>query len=153
MGYLQDKFSRAPQEPLKRSVFDRTSSHKTTFNAGDLVPFFIDEVLPGDTFKMDMSAILRSTSLIRPVMDNAYLDLYAFYVPNRLLWSSWKEFQGENPSAAWAETSDLNIPTMSVSYSTARGTLPDYFGIPVSNLAPNSPLNVSRLPFNAYALI
>ena len=81
---------------IQRSRFDRSSTHKTTFNTGKLVPIYVDEVLPGDTFEMTTSAVVRMTTPVFPVMDNAYMDIYLFFVPNRLLWDPLREFSGEN---------------------------------------------------------
>ena len=90
------KFSEVPKANIERSVFDRTHTHKTMFNADYLIPFYIDEVLPGDTFNVDATMFIRMTSpLTVPVMDNMYLDTFFFYVPNRLLWTNWQKFMGE----------------------------------------------------------
>lgn len=135
---------------VQRSVFDRSSSVKTTFNVGELVPFYIDEVLPGDTFSVDRSIVARLQTLITPPMDNLYLDTYFFYVPNRLVWEHWKQFCGENTESPWIPQTEYEIPQItSPTGGWSTGTLADYFGIPtgVGNLS------VSALPFRAYALI
>ncbi len=135
---------------VQRSVFDRSSSVKTTFNVGELVPFYIDEVLPGDTFSIDRSIVARLQTLITPPMDNLYLDTYFFYVPNRLVWEHWKQFCGENTESPWIPQTEYEIPQItSPEGGWNTGTLADYFGIPtgVSNLS------VSALPFRAYCLI
>ena len=135
---------------VQRSVFDRSSSVKTTFNVGELVPFYIDEVLPGDTFSIDRSIVARLQTLITPPMDNLYLDTYFFYVPNRLVWEHWKQFCGENTDSPWIPQTEYEIPQIiAPEGGWSTGTLADYFGIPtgVSNLS------VSALPFRAYALI
>ena len=75
-------FSMAPQMEGERSTFNRSSSHKTTFNVGDIIPFYVDEVLPGDTFQVNTSKVVRLPSLITPVMDDIFLDSYYFFVPN-----------------------------------------------------------------------
>ena len=79
---------------MSRSRFDRPFSHKTTFNVGQIIPFYVDEVLPGDTFDVETSRVVRMQSLITPVMDNIYLDMYYFFVPNSIVWAHWKEFMG-----------------------------------------------------------
>ncbi len=136
---------------LSRSTFDRSSSVKTSFNAGDIVPFFLEEVLPGDTFNVKSSKVVRMQTLLTPMMDNVYLDTYYFFVPNRLVWKHWKEFNGENTESAWIPETTYEVPQITSPANTgwAVGTIADYFGIPTG--VPN--LSVSALPFRAYALI
>lgn len=158
------RFAQAPQVDIQRSTFDRSSGHKTTFNAGKLVPIYVDEVLPGDTFEMSTSAIIRGSTPIFPVMDNANLDIYYFFVPNRLVWDHWKEFNGENTTSKWEQTVEYSIPQMAPPLSTEtitagweKGTLADYMGIP-TQVGPgasqtNPQYTVNHLPFRAYCLI
>jgi hypothetical protein len=158
------RFAQAPQVDIQRSTFDRSSGHKTTFNAGKLVPIYVDEVLPGDTFEMKTSAIIRGSTPIFPVMDNANLDIYFFYVPNRLVWNHWKEFNGENTTSKWEQTMEYSIPQMapplannSTPAGWEKGTLADYMGIP-TQVGPgasqaNPQYTVNHLPFRAYCLI
>lgn len=136
---------------IRRSTFDRSHSLKTSFNVGDIVPFFIDEVLPGDTFNVDTSKVVRLQTLLTPVMDNIYLDTYFFFVPNRLTWSHWKQFNGENTESAWIPQTEYEIPqiTAPASGGWSVGTIADYLGVPTG--VPN--LSVSALPFRAYALV
>ncbi len=136
---------------ISRSIFDRSSSLKTSFNVGDLVPFYVDEVLPGDTFDISTSKVIRMQTLITPVMDNLYLDTYYFFVPNRLVWSHWKEFNGENTESAWLPQTEYEIPQVIAPASTGwtAGTIADYMGIPTGVAG----LSVNALPFRAYALI
>ncbi len=136
---------------LSRSTFDRSASVKTSFNAGDIVPFFLEEVLPGDTFNVKSSKVVRMQTLLTPMMDNVYLDTYYFFVPNRLVWKHWKEFNGENTESAWIPATTYEVPQITSPADTgwAVGTIADYFGIPTG--IPN--LSVSALPFRAYALI
>ena len=89
-------FNKIPQTHISRSRFKRDQNVKFTFDAGKLIPFYVDEVLPGDTFSVDTAGLVRMTTPIFPVMDNAYLDVYYFFVPNRIVWEHWKEFMGEN---------------------------------------------------------
>ena len=157
------RFAQAPQVDIQRSTFDRSSGHKTTFNAGKLVPIYVDEVLPGDTFEMKTSAIIRGSTPIFPVMDNANLDIYFFFVPNRLVWDHWKEFNGENTTSKWEQTVEYSIPQMAPPLTNGsvvgweKGTLADYMGIPtlvgpgVSQTNPE--YSVNHLPFRAYCLI
>ena len=86
---------------IRRSTFERNSSVKLTANVGQVIPFYVDEVLPGDTFSVDTSKVIRLQTLITPIMDNIYLDTYWFFVPNRLVWEHWREFCGENTQSAW----------------------------------------------------
>lgn len=144
------RFDLAPQVESPRSRFRRRSQLKTSFNVGDLVPIYLDEVLPGDTFEMKTSKVLRLQTLQTPVMDNMYLDLYYFFVPNRLVWSHWKELMGENSDSAWIPQVQYSVPQItSPSGGWTSGTIADYFGIPtgVSNLS------VNALPIRAYSLI
>ena len=136
---------------LSRSTFDRSSSVKTSFNAGDIVPFFLEEVLPGDTFNVKTSKVVRMQTLLTPVMDNVYLDTYYFFVPNRLVWKHWKEFNGENTESAWVPQTQYEVPQITSPANTgwAVGTIADYLGVPTG--VPN--LSVNALPFRAYALI
>lgn len=135
-----------------RSRFDRSSSVKTSFNVGDLVPFYLDEVLPGDTFDVETSFVTRLQTLITPPMDDLFLDMYYFFVPSRLCWTHWKEFMGESTSS-WTSDVEYQVPQLTFSKSdktVLQKSLLDYFGVPVN---PNGVLSVSRLPINAYNLI
>lgn len=146
----ESHFATLPKVDISRSTFDRSASLKTSFNVGQIVPFFIDEVLPGDTFDIKTSKVVRMPSLITPIMDNIYLDTYYFFVPNRLVWSHWKEFNGENTESAWIPKTEYEIPQLTApSGGWNVGTIADYFGIPTGV----SGLSVSALPFRAYALI
>lgn len=143
-----------PSVSIGRSVFDRSSRHLTTFNAGKCVPIYLDEVLPGDTVKMDLSLLVRMTTSIAPTMDNAYLDYQFFFVPNRLLWNHWKEFMGENNESAWAPTTVYRVPGFSLTEDIffSEGGVVDHFGIDPHYTA-DSVLSISALPFRAYRLI
>lgn len=147
---------------IQRSTFHRNSSVKTSFNVGNIIPFYIDEVLPGDTFKINTSKVVRMQTLITPVMDNIYLDTYYFFVPNRLVWEHWKNFNGENTTSAWIPQTEYEVPQLTAPPVIAPvgddpghpggwdvGTIADYFGIPTG--VPG--LSVNALPFRAYALI
>lgn len=145
-------FSKNPQVNIQRSRFDRSSSVKLSFNFSDLVPFFVDEVLPGDTFTIDTSKLVRMQTLVTPVMDNMYLDTYYFFVPNRLVWDHWQNFCGENTDSAWAPQTEYQIPTLPLQQDHTIGTIADYMGIPINGqTAPAT--SVNALPFRAYALI
>ena len=143
-------FSRLPRADISRSTFDRSHSVKLSFNVGDVIPFYCDEVLPGDSFHIRTSKVVRMQSLMTPIMDNIYLDTYYFFVPNRLVWEHWRQFNGENTESAWLPTTEYQVPQItSPEGGWNVGTLADYFGIPtgVSNLS------VNALPFRAYSLI
>lgn len=145
-------FSKNPQVNIQRSRFDRSSSVKLSFNVGDLIPFYVDEVLPGDTFSIDTSKLVRMQTLITPVMDNIYLDTYYFFVPNRLVWDHWQNFCGENTDSAWVPEVEYNIPTLILRKDHTIGTIADYMGVPMNGgSAPT--IHVNALPFRAYALI
>ena len=152
---VESHFSKLPAAEIQRSVFDRSSDHKTSFNVGDLIPFYVDEVLPGDTFDVTTSKVVRSQTLLTPIMDNLYLDTYYFFVPNRLVWKHWKEFCGENTAGAWAPTVEYTIPSVaSPSGGFESGTIADYMGLPVGvEWSASAELSPSALPFRAYALI
>ena len=135
---------------MSRSRFNRSSSYKTTFNVGDLIPFYVDEVLPGDTFSVDTSRVVRMQTLLTPMMDNVYLDTYYFFVPNRLVWSHWRELMGENSQSAWIPQVEYSVPQVRAPEGGWNvGTIADYMGIPTGIAG----LSVSALPFRAYALI
>lgn len=136
---------------MSRSRFDRSSSYKTTFNVGQLIPFYVDEVLPGDTFSIDTSKVVRFQTLLTPIMDNIYLDTYFFFVPNRIVWTHWRELMGENTQSAWLPEVEYSVPQVTAPASTGWevGTIADYMGIPTGVAG----LSVNALPFRAYALI
>lgn len=124
-------FSQAPQASIPRSQFKRDHSYKTTFDAGYLVPIFVDEALPGDTFNVNMSLFARLATPLDPVMDNMYLDSFFFAVPNRLVWDNWQKFCGEqtDPGDSIAFTVPQMVSTAVTGYTS--GSLHDYFGLPV----------------------
>lgn len=135
---------------LPRSTFDRPSSVKTTFNAGEIIPFYVDPVLPGDTFSIKTSKVVRMQTLLTPIMDNIYLDTYWFYVPSRLVWEHWKEMNGENTQSPWIQQVEYNEPQITAPTGGWNvGTIADYMGLPVGV----ENISVSALPFRAYALI
>lgn len=143
------QFSQVPRAEIPRSSFDRSHGWKGTFDAGYLVPVFLDEALPGDTFNLRMSAFGRMATPVFPVMDNLYVDSFFFAVPKRLLWSNWERFNGaqDNP----ADSTDYVVPTMTSTASTGylEASLHDYFGLPVG--IPD--LEHSSLFHRAYNLI
>lgn len=144
------RFSHLPGVEIQRSKFHRPHSHKTTFDAGKLIPIFCDEVLPGDTYTLDMSSLVRMSTPVFPVMDNAFLDVMFFYCPNRLLWNHWKEFNGENSQGYWTQQVEYSVPKLAApDGGWDTGSLADYFGIPIG--VPG--ISVNALPFRCYTLI
>lgn len=120
-------FSKAPQANIPRSSFDRSHGVKTTFDAGQLVPIFVDEAYPGDTFNVRLHAFARMATPIHPVMDNLFMETFFFAVPIRQVWDNFRKFMGEQDNPT--DSVDFTVPT--VNQSTAgSNTLTDYFGIP-----------------------
>ena len=140
---MQHQFSRVPSVEIPRSSFDRSCGYKTTFNNGDLIPFFLDEALPGDTFNCRVTALARVATLLSPVMDNMYLDTFFFAVPYRLVWNNWKKFHGEQDDPG--DSISFVPPTLTTTAVTgeAVGTIFDYMGIPTE---------IPDLEFNSFHL-
>lgn len=135
---------------IPRSKFDRPSSILFSGNVGDIIPFYVDEVLPGDTFQIKTSKLVRLQTLVAPIMSNLYLDTYYFFVPNRLTWNHWKQFNGENTDSKWIPQATYSIPQLSPPEGGWQiGTIADYMGIPTGCTG----FTVNALPFRAYALI
>lgn len=144
-------WSQKPMLYHSRSKFDLSHHHKTMFDEGQLIPFYVQEVYPGDTFKCKTTNVIRTTApFLRPVMDNLFLDMFYFFVPNRLTYDKWQEVMGENKTNYWAPETYAEVPLCSTE-SNGVGTIADYFGIPVTGSRTYQ--NVSTLPFRAYALI
>lgn len=146
---MKHNFSQIPRAEIPRSVFDRSHGYKTTFDAGYLVPFFVDEALPGDTFNARTSLFARLATPLKPFMDNLFLETFYFAVPKRLVWENWQKFMGEkeNPD----DTTEYEIPQIESFDPTGweQGSIGDYFGIPTD--IPN--LSTTALPFRSYNLI
>lgn len=147
----ESHFANTPTISIDRSKFDRSFDHKTTFNTGDLIPIFCDgTIMPGDTVKMRMSEVVRMMTPIAPVMDNANLDIYWFFVPYRLIWEHFKAFFGENETAPWIQNVEYEIPQIvAPENGWTKGSLADYMGYPTKV----GGYKASALPFRAYALI
>lgn len=146
----EQHYSQVPHANVPRARFKRDYSLLTTMNEGDLVPIYCDEVLPADTAKIDLNALMRMSTPLYPVMDNCYCDFYFFFIPSRLLWEHFENLMGQNDSTFWAEPVEYTTPkTTAPEGGWNVGTLADYFGIPtgVANLQVNS------LPFRAYAKV
>ena len=150
-------FNVMPSVSISRSRFARKSQHKTSFNLGKIIPIYCDEVLPGDTRSLDMAALVRMTNPIAPIMDNIFLDIYAFFVPMRLTWDHWKDFMGENRESAGIPTRQYTIPVVAIGQGedVDNGSYADYMGLPVGQGAGDilSSNNISALPFRGLALI
>lgn len=129
---MQHRFSAVPAVQIERSAFDRSHSHKTMFDPDYLIPFYIDEVLPGDTFHMDTTNFIRMSSpLTLPIMDNMYLDTFYFFVPERLLWKNFQKFMGaqDNPADSVSFTKPQIVAPGAGGWTV--GSLSDYFGLPI----------------------
>lgn len=159
-------FNNVPQTHVSRTRFKRDQNILTTFDSGKLIPFYVDEVLPGDTFSIDTAAIIRMTTPKYPVMDDAYIDFYYFYCPNRIIWDDFKEFMGEATNEAWTPTKTYEVPTIEIRASNdvpddsykgpKEGSILDYMGIPThindTGKATNA-VRVNALPVRAYVKI
>ncbi|QCQ85076.1 major capsid protein [Blackfly microvirus SF02] len=145
---MKHDFSKVPSADIPRSSFDRSHGFKTTFDAGYLVPCFVEEVLPGDTLNLKMTAFGRLSTPLKPVMDNLFIDSFFFFVPNRLLWNNWQKFNGEQDNPG--DSISFLIPQVVMPVGGAVvGSLSDYFGIPTQVAG----LSVSALWHRAYNLI
>lgn len=129
-------FNQIPKMKASRTRFNRDQTILTTFDSGKLIPFYVDEVLPGDTFNVNTSAIIRMTTPKYPVMDDAFIDFYYFYCPNRILWDDFKYFMGEVESTPWLPTKTYKVPEIEIKTTEGglakpvEGTILDYMGIP-----------------------
>lgn len=147
------QFAMIPKAEIPRSSFAIQKTHKTTFDAGYLVPIYVDEVLPGDTFNLKMTAFARLATPITPVMDNLHLDSFFFFVPNRLVWNNWVKFMGEqvNPGDSISYTVPQQV---SPTGGYAVGSLQDYMGLPtVGQVGAGNTVSHSALFTRAYNLI
>lgn len=146
---VQHLFSQVPTAQIPRSKFNRSHGLKTTFDSGYLVPIFVDEVLPGDTFTMDCTLFSRVSTLISPIMDNLYLDTFWFFVPERLVFEHFQAMCGEQDNPT--DSTDYLFPTITspAGKGFEVGSLADYFGLPTG--VPN--LEVRAEPFRCYNLI
>lgn len=143
-------FSQIPQANIPRSTFKRDYDYKTTFDSGYLIPFLVDEVLPGDTFKMKASLFTRLSTPIVPIMDNMYLETFLFFVPCRLVWDNWEKFNGEQRNPG--DSTDFLIPKLANNNGFEVQSIFDYCGIPTGiPITDYNPINA--LPFRAMNLI
>lgn len=146
-------FAMIPRANIPRSSFRMQTQHKTTINASLLYPVYLQEILPGDSFNVNMTAFVRLATPLYPLMDNLDLESFFFFVPCRLIWKHWFEFMGQE-----------DTPGASISYSIpqivspasgfAQFSIYDYFGLPcVGQTAGGNTISVSALPLRAYTLI
>lgn len=152
-------FNQVPNLEITRSRFKRDQDIKLTFDAGQLIPFYVDEVLPGDTFSIDNVGLVRMSTPVFPVMDNCYLDYYYFFCPNRILWEHWKEFMGEVTDEPWVQQTEYTVPQLKIKAGTAENKFPmensilDYMGVPTKIIGETGELDVNALPIRAYVKI
>lgn len=147
------QFAMVPKPDIPRSSFTVQKTHKTTFDAGYLIPIYLDEVLPGDTHSLRMTAFTRLATPLYPTMDNLHLDTFFFFVPNRLVWDNWQKFMGEQIDPG--DSIDYTIPQMvSPANGYAIGSLQDYMGLPtVGQVTATKTVSHSALYTRAYNLI
>lgn len=151
-------FNQIPEMKASRTRFNRDQIILTTFDSGKLIPFYVDEVLPGDTFQVDTSAIIRMTTPKYPVMDDAFIDFYYFYVPNRIVWDDFKKFMGEAEETAWMPSKEYKVPKLIFKTGTQKqpfeGSILDYMGVPTKIIDPTSNnTEINALPIRAYVKI
>ncbi|QXP08489.1 MAG: major capsid protein [Arizlama microvirus] len=152
-SHMKHEFSQIPSVEMPRSSFNRSHGYKTTFDAGYLVPFYVDEALPGDTFNLKAALFGRLATPIAPIMDNMKLSVFYFFVPNRLVWTNFQKFMGEreDPVPDYDNDTDYLVPLIESPAVTgwAVGTLSDYFALPTGVAG----LKVNALWHRAYNLI
>lgn len=145
----QSHFAMIPQANIRRSVFDRSHVYKTTFNEGQLIPYFVDEVIPGDTFTLNPVEFCRLATPVVPFMDNIYIESFFFFVPSRLVYDKWVNLCGEQENPE--DSTDYLVPTVSLT-GDMTNKLPDYMGIACASGTFND-VSVNCLPFRSYWLI
>lgn len=156
----EQRFSEIPNVEKPRSIFDRSFTHKTSYDSARLIPVAVDEVLPGDTWQIDFSHVTRMTTPIAPVMDNCWLDVFAFFCPTRLLWKHWKEFWGENNTTYWEQPTKYVTPKLNFYGGTnmdngvKAGSLLNYLGFPIGyKETTNRNSKYTSLPLRGYVKI
>ena len=153
-------FNQVPETHVSRTRFNRDQNILTTFDAGKLIPFYVDEVLPGDTFSVDTAAIIRMTTPKYPVFDDAFIDFYYFFCPNRILWDNFKRFMGEADDNPWMPTKTYKVPKILISGDSteksypAEQTILDYMGVPTKAVkGTDKKIEINALPIRAYVKI
>lgn len=151
----ESHFSKIPQMKASRTRFNRDQTILTTFDAGKLIPFYVDEVLPGDTFSVDTAAIIRMSTPKYPVMDDSFIDFYYFYCPNRILWDNFKHFMGEVEETPWMPAKTYAVPQIKINGNKTfpmpnEKSILDYMGVPTKV---EKPFSINALPIRAYVKI
>lgn len=148
-------FNQIPQMKASRTRFNRDQTILTTFDAGKLIPFYVDEVLPGDTFNVNTAAIVRMTTPKYPVMDDSFIDFYYFYCPDRILWENFKHFMGEVEETPWMPTKTYAVPQIKINGTNEKPapdekSILDYMGVPTKV---KKSFSINALPIRAYVKI
>lgn len=159
----ENHFATTPQVSMQRSTIKTPKNIKTTFNTGLLIPFYVNaNVYPGETYRFNLSAVIRQSTPIHPTMDDAYADFYFFYDRKRNCWNHWNEFMGENTTGAWASSIEYTEPQIKFSYKNTnskqgieKGDIAHYMGLPIfaGSIDATKEISVSRLPFTSYIRI
>lgn len=148
-------FNQIPKMKASRTRFNRDQTILTTFDAGKLIPFYVDEVLPGDTFNVDTAAIIRMTTPKYPVMDDSFIDFYYFFCPNRILWDNFKHFMGEVEETPWMPTKTYAVPQIKINGTNEKPapdekSILDYMGVPTKV---KKAFSINAIPIRAYVKI
>ena len=144
-------FSEVPRADIPRSSFDRSHRYGTTFDADYLVPVYFDDVVPGDTFNLNMEFFARLATPLYPIMDHMYLESFFFFVPYRLVWDNWTKMHGEQDNPT--DTIDYTVPVVGTGLGVGQGDVSNYFGLPIGLTTNTTTHAISALPFRAYRLI
>ena len=150
---MEHSFAEVPRAEIPRSAFNRSHGYKTTFDADYLVPVLCDDIVPGDTFNVNMDFFARLATPLYPIMDNMYLESFFFFVPYRLVWDNWRKMHGEQDNPG--DSIDFTVPVAGASTGLAMtggeaDMLKLYFGLPPGTVDLSK---ISALPFRAYNLI
>ena len=153
-------FNQIPEMRASRTRFNRDQTILTTFDSGKLIPFYVDEVLPGDTFNVNTAAIIRMSTPKYPVMDDAFIEFYYFYCPNRIIWHDFKRFMGEADDNPWMPTKTYQVPKILIKGDEtekaypAEQTILDYMGVPTKTVkGKEKKIEINALPIRAYVKI
>ena len=146
---MQHSFAEVPRAEIPRSSFNRSHGYKTTFDADYLIPILVDDIVPGDTFNVNLSFFARLATPLYPLMDNMYLESFFFFTPYRLLWNNWEKMHGAQDDPG--DSIDFTVPTFSNTGTAGEGSIHDYFGLPTK--VGNMKNEISSLPYRAYNLI